>query len=270
MTNTVLGGPLTYATSDKEYAKAQFLNRKGDREQLRQGAQLLFLSIFKCHSQEHFAVANYSSETSLLTCWSKGSLGEDCLAQRMQLLICWKMDFARKFVTLQRGSRDCFFRLSLNCFHPLYPFFWALFFPTRLILPWNAGEREELLMCTSNCYQSVIRFSLLLLLYFFSLSFYTGLCSALLTNKTLRRRVEFAPQKLWCIGFFTVRAAPPTAFSFSVVLRTIFSVFAIFTLSPSLPSLLRLSGYHLQFNAYLGWALTIASTMKWSRPCLHA
>lgn len=56
----------------------------------------------------------------------------------------------------------------------------------------------------------------------------------------------------------------------SVVLRTIFSVFAIFTLSPTLPSPPCLSGYHLQFNAYLGWALTIASTMKWSRPCLHA
>ena len=134
--------------------------------------------------------------------------------------------------------------------------------------PLECWEGEELLTGTSNCYQSVIRFSLLLLAArFFSPSLHTGLCSALLTNKTLRRRVEFAPQKLWCIGFFTVRAAPPTAFSFSVVLRTIFSVFAIFTLSPA-P--LRFSGYHLQFNAYLGWALTIASTMKWPRPCLHA
>lgn len=97
---------------------------------------------------------------------------------------------------------------------------------------------------------------------FFSLN--AGLCSALLTNKTLRRRVEFAPQKLWCIGFFTVRAAPPTAFSLSVVLKTIFSVFAIFTLSLSLSSRLCLSGYHLQFNAYLGWALTIAS--PWNGP----
>lgn len=56
----------------------------------------------------------------------------------------------------------------------------------------------------------------------------------------------------------------------SLVLRTIFSVFAIFTHSPTLPSPPCLSGYHLQFNAYLGWALTIASTMKWPRPCLHA
>lgn len=56
----------------------------------------------------------------------------------------------------------------------------------------------------------------------------------------------------------------------SVVLRTVFSVFAIFTHSPTLPSPPCLSGYHLQFNAYLGWALTIASTMKWPRPCLHA
>lgn len=55
-----------------------------------------------------------------------------------------------------------------------------------------------------------------------------------------------------------------------VVLRTIFSVFAIFTHSPTLRSPPCLSGYHLQFNAYLGWALTIASTMKWPRPCLHA
>lgn len=36
-TNTVLGGPFTYAAGDKEYAKAQFLTRKGDREQFRRG-----------------------------------------------------------------------------------------------------------------------------------------------------------------------------------------------------------------------------------------
>lgn len=44
-------------------------------------------------------VANCSSETLLLTCWFKGSLGEDCLAPRMRLLICWEIDFAENFVT---------------------------------------------------------------------------------------------------------------------------------------------------------------------------
>lgn len=101
-----------------------------------------------------------------------------------------------------------------------------------------------------------------------SLSLSTGLCSALLTNKTLRRRVEFSPPKLWCIGFFTVWAAPPNAFSFPLVLSTIFSLSA--PLSLSLHSPLRLSEYHLQFNAHLGWALTIDSSVKWFRPCLHA
>lgn len=46
VTNTVLGGPFPYTTGDKEYAKAQFLTRNSDREQLRWGAHLPFLSIF--------------------------------------------------------------------------------------------------------------------------------------------------------------------------------------------------------------------------------
>lgn len=46
VTNTVLRGPFTYATGDKEYAKVQFLTRKGDREQFRWGAHLPFPSIF--------------------------------------------------------------------------------------------------------------------------------------------------------------------------------------------------------------------------------
>lgn len=131
----------------------------------------------------------------------------------MRLLICWEIDFAGKFVTVERDYRDYFFRLNLNSFQPLYPFLLP-YFSRSSNFPLECWEGEEPLTGTSNCYQSVIRFSLLLPLYFFSLSLYTGLCSALLTNKTLRRRVEFAPQKLWCIGFFTVRAAPPTAFSF--------------------------------------------------------
>lgn len=46
VTNTVLRGPFTYATSDKEYAKAQFLTCDSDREQFRRGAHLLLLGIF--------------------------------------------------------------------------------------------------------------------------------------------------------------------------------------------------------------------------------
>lgn len=138
-------------------------------------------------------------------------------------------------MTVARDYRDYFFRFNLNCFQPLHPLLLP-YFSHSSNFPQECWEGEEPLTGTSNCYQSVIRSFLLLPPYF--LSPYTGLCSALLTNKTLRRRVEFSPQKLWCIGFFTVRAAPPTAFSFSVVLRTIFSVFAIFTLSLSLCPLL--------------------------------
>lgn len=186
----------------------------------------------------------------------------------MRLLICWEIGYAGKFVTQQRLQRRL--QTQSKLFSNLLSFSWAFFFlPTCLIFFWNAW-RDRSRWCAQVIAISLSLGSLSCSFSFISLSFCTGLCSALLTNKTLRRRVEFALQKLWCIGFFTVRTAPPTAFSFAVVLRTIFSVFAIFTLSPSLPSPLRLSEYHLQFNAYLGWALTIACTMKWSRPCLHA
>lgn len=45
VTNTVLRGPLTYAISDKEYAKAKIPTRKGNRA-VPDGAHLPFLSIF--------------------------------------------------------------------------------------------------------------------------------------------------------------------------------------------------------------------------------
>lgn len=162
---------------------------------------------------------NYPAEAFLFTRWFKGSFAEDWC----KLLICWKIDFSGKFATVQQTIFS----------NSLYTIFF--FSPSSSNFPPECWVGNDPLMETSNCYQSVIRLSILFPWLFF-LSLNAGLCSALLTNKTLRRRVEFAPQKLWCIGFFTVRAAPPTAFSLSVVLKTIFSVFAIFTLSLSVLS----------------------------------
>lgn len=84
----------------------------------------------------------------------------------MWLLICWEIDFAGKFVTVEGDYRDYFFRLNLNCFQPLYLFLLP-YFSHSSNFPLECWEGEELLTGTSNCYQSVIRFSLLLPLHFF-------------------------------------------------------------------------------------------------------
>lgn len=149
-------------------------------------------------------------------------------------------------------------------FSNLIPFL-VSYFPPSSNFPLECSEREKPL--TGQVIAISLSLGLSVSASRFFLCLCTGLWSALLTNKTLRRRVEFTPQRLWCIGFCTVRAA----LSLTVSLLSWEPFFCVYNFQSSLflPSSC-LSGYHLQFNAYLGWALTIASTMKWPRPCLHA
>ena len=188
----------------------------------------------------------------------------------MQLLICWETDFAGKFVTVEGGYRDYFFRLNLNCFQPLYPI--LPYFSHSSNFPQECWEGEEPLTGTSNCYQSVIRFSLLLpSLFFFLLCLPTQACAQhCLQIRHLGDEWNLLPKSCDVLDFLRSEQLLQPPFH-SLLSWEPFSLCLLYSLSlPLCPLPLCLSGYHLQFNAYLGWALTIASTMKWPRPCLHA
>lgn len=87
---------------------------------------------------------------------------------RIDLLVYREIDFAGKFVTVARDYGDYFFRFNLNCFLPLHPLLLP-YFSHSSNFPQECWEGEEPLTGTSNCYQSVIRFFLLLPPYFLRL-----------------------------------------------------------------------------------------------------
>lgn len=105
------------------------------------------------------SAANCSSENSFINMFIHE--GENCLAQRICLLISWEIDLAGKFVTLSGGYRDYFFTLNLKCFQ-LHSFLLP-YFSHSSNFPQEWWDGEEPLTGTSNCYQSVIRFSLFFL-----------------------------------------------------------------------------------------------------------
>lgn len=162
----------------------------------------------------------------------------------------------KKFVIVERGYGEFLFT-NKSC----------LTFPTRLIFPSKAGTER-------SCWRAqVIAISLSLESLFCCFSIFsvsTQACTQYcLQIRHLGDEWNLLAKSCDVLDFLRSEQLLQLPFH-SLVLRTIFSVFAIFSHSPTLPSPPCLSGYHLQFNAYLGWALTIASTMKWPRPCLHA
>lgn len=76
--------------------------------------------------------------------------------------------------------------------------------------------------------------------------------------------MEFAPQKLWCIGFFTVRAAPPTAFH-SLLFWEPFSLCLLYSLSlPLCPLLSAFQG--IICNLMLTWGEPWQYLPPWNGP----
>lgn len=173
----------------------------------------------------------------------------DCSAQQFPLLIQGDICTAEKVFNRRKRLLSC------------------LTFPTLLIFPSKAGTER-------SCWRAqVIAISLSLEFLFCSFSIFsvsTQACAQYcLQIRHLGDEWNLLAKSCDVLDFLRSEQLLQLPFH-SLVLRTIFSVFAIFSHSPTLPSPPCLSGYHLQFNAYLGWALTIASTMKWPGPCLHA
>lgn len=193
-----------------------------------------------------FTVANYPAEAFLFTRWFKGSFAEDWC----KLLICWKIDFSGKFATVQQT-------IFSNSLHTIF-----FFFPLHPIFPQNAGWE------TTRWWKQVIAISLSLGSlscspgYFFSLSM-QACAQHCLQIRHLGDEWNLLPKSCDVLDFLRSEQLLQLPFH-SLLSWKPFSLCSQYSLSPSLSSPLRLSGYHLQFNAYLGWALTKAS--PWNGP----